>query len=598
MKRRRIHVFALVAALLLPLFARADVQEPPPPPGDPTIERYFGQVRALYSGERALEMLASMDGAFRLPGNSAFDASIHRVAEVLAAAGYVEEQHAGLDDRLTYRIERRSMDAPTWEPVRGTLTLVGAEEEVLLDLSTNLNMIAVNSYSTPAEGVEADLVYVGDGSPGRFEEIDVRGKIVLGEASVRRLYNEAVRSRGALGVLSYSLPTYTRPEQNRTSIQFGRIPLDPDRRSFGLQLSYAAHERLSQALREGAPRIRVALETRIFDAPELTLVADVHGRSHPDERFVLSAHVQEPGANDNGSGVVAQAELARVLGVLVGRGDFVAERTVSMVWGDEISSTRRYIQDDPARAAGIRWGMSLDMVGEDTDKTGGTFLIEKMPDPSAIWTRGQDRHTEWWGERRSAMSVDDLVPHYLNDFVLGRCLDQAAATGWVVRTNPYEGGSDHVPFLRAGIPGLLLWHFTDQFYHTDGDRIDKVSAESLANVGVSAAVSVMTLVSAGGETARSVVDEVKAAALARLAAELELSRSAIASGEDPDEQVPILEAWTDWYRDALEATQDIEVGGASSETQAAIDAAVAEVVEVGRGSVTALRAGSGPLPPR
>ena len=60
-------------------------------------------------------------------------------------------------------------------------------------------------------------------------------------------------------------------------------------------------------------------------------------------------------------------------------------------------------------------------------------------------------------------------------------------------TNPYEGGSDHVPFLRADIPGILLWHFTDQFYHTDGDRIEMVSASTLENVGVCAAVSGMAL---------------------------------------------------------------------------------------------------------
>ena len=101
------------------------------------------------------------------------------------------------------------------------------------------------------------------------------------------------------------------------------------------------------------------------------------------------------------------------------------------------------------------------------------------------------------------MSVEDLTPHYLNDFVLGRCLDQAALTGWVVSSNPYEGGSDHVPFLRSGIPGLLLWHFTDAFYHTDGDGIDKVSAETMANVGISTTVTAMTLTSANGETARS-----------------------------------------------------------------------------------------------
>ena len=32
---------------------------------------------------------------------------------------------------------------------------------------------------------------------------------------------------------------------------------------------------------------------------------------------------------------------------------------------------------------------SLDMTGEDTAKTGGTFLIEKQADPSAVWDRAR-----------------------------------------------------------------------------------------------------------------------------------------------------------------------------------------------------------------
>jgi hypothetical protein len=584
----RFPVAVLLAAQVFGLAACVGQEAPAQRPTNTTIDGYFDEVRALYSGERALEILAFMDGRFRLPGNSGFDASISRLEEGLVAAGYVDEQDAGPEAPLTYRIERRAMDDPAWEPVEGTLALVGPEGGTLLDLSTNLNMMAINSYSTPPGGAEAELVYVGDGGPEQFEGIDVRGKIVFGETSVRRLFNEAVQNRGALGVLSYSMPSYTRPEQNQHSIQFSSIALDADRQSWGLRLSYAARERLKQALEAGPARVRVALDTRIFDADELTLVADVHGRTHPDERFVLSAHVQEPGANDNASGVVAQAEIARVLAELVTNGRFVPNRTISMVWGDEIISTRRYIQEDPGRAAGIRWGMSLDMVGEDTDKTGGTFLIEKMPDPSAIWTRGEDTHTEWWGEGRGSLSVDDLTPHYLNDFVLGRCLDQAAVTDWVVGTNPYEGGSDHVPFLRAAIPGLLLWHFTDQFYHTDGDRIDKVSPRSLANVGVSTTVSAMALTTADGEMARFTVEEVETAAVDRLTAEFELSRAAIAAGEDRAEQRLIVATWMDWYLEALRATNDIEVGGPSPETLAAIEAAIKAVAEFGQDYLDAL----------
>ncbi len=585
---KSITVFSLLVGQSLGLAACMGDASHEQRPTDPTIEQYFDEVRARYSGDSAMDIVASREGTFRVPGNTGFDASIARVVEVLEAAGYVAEEGSEVAAPLTYRIERWEMDGPTWEPVAGSLELMGPERGPLLDFSTNMNMLAINSYSTPPEGIEAEVIYVGDGGAEQFEGLDLRGKIVFGETSVRRLFSQAVQSRGALGVLSYSMPAYTRPEINQNSIQFSGIPLDQDRRSWGVRLSYAARSRLMQALETGPVRVRVRLETQIYDADELTLVADVHGRTYPDERFVLSAHVQEPGANDNASGVAVQAEIARVLAELVREGRFLPDRTISMVWGDEISSTRRYIEDDPDRASGIRWGVSLDMVGQDTDKTGGTFLIEKMPDPSTIWTRGEDEHTDWWHEGRRRLSVDDLMPHYLNDFVLGRCLDQAAVTGWVVKTNPYEGGSDHVPFLRADIPGLLLWHFTDMFYHTDGDRIDKVSAYSMANVGVSTTVLAMTLLTADGEMARFVVREVEAAALARLASEYKLSQAAIIAGQDRTEQVLIVQTWLDWYRGALQTARDIEVGGPSPETLAAIEAAIARVSEAGEGYVGAL----------
>ena len=160
---------------------------------------------------------------------------------------------------------------------------------------------------------------------------------------------------------------------------------------------------------------------------------------------------------------------------------------------------------------------------------------------------------------------------------------------WVVRTNPYEGGSDHVPFLRAGLPGLLLWHFTDVFYHTDGDRIDKVSAETLKNVGVCAAVSAMTLTASGPDIAQFLVGEVERAALDRIDAERRLSVAAVESGVDAAEEQVILEAWTSWYEDALETMTDIEVGGSSESTMARITAARAAVAEAGRQAAEAVR---------
>jgi hypothetical protein len=147
-----------------------------------------------------------------------------------------------------------------------------------------------------------------------------------------------------------------------------------------------------------------------------------------------------------------------------------------------------------------------------------------------------------------------------------------------------------VPFLRAGKPGLLLWHFTDQFYHTDQDRLDKVSAATLENVGVCALASAMTLTTADGEVARLVVQEVEEAALRRLATEHELSSAAVEAGDGVEEQALIIRTWTDWYVAALSSARDIEVGGSSPQTIAAVEAAMERVAAAGERYARALDA--------
>ena len=568
------HCLFLAAAL----FGWAAPSTAQPNAGSPSAAHWTG-VRARFSGARAKETVAFLDRYVRWPGNRGFDASIAHIVQRLERAGYLPETRATPGARLTYRVEQYPMKAPAWEPVSARLSIVGDATPVLR-FETNRNMLSINSFSTVDGGVEAELVDAGDGSPARLDSLNVRGKIVLVHGSGGRVFTEAVSKRGAIGVLAYALPAYLKPETNRNSIQFGSVPRDTMARGWGIALSFQAHERLRGALSRGVTRVRVATKVN-WTAPavEQAVIAEVRGSKRPDERFVFSAHVQEPGANDNASGVGAQVEMARVAASMLTAGAIDPARTITMLWGLEITSTDRYIRQDSVRAQGIRWGLSLDMVGEDIAKTGGTFLIEKMPDPSAIWTRGDDKHSEWGG---SPITKAQLTPHYFNDFVLARCLEQAATNGWLVRTNPFEGGSDHTPFLRANKPGLLFWHFTDQFYHTDGDRIGMVSANELRNVGMSALVSALVLTGADGAAARSVVAEVERAAIARLETEAALSRTALASGSPLATELDILDTWARWYMDALGTAADIEVGGASPETTAAIAAASGRV-EAARG---------------
>jgi aminopeptidase YwaD len=121
-----------------------------------------------------------------------------------------------------------------------------------------------------------------------------------------------------------------------------------------------------------------------------------------------------------------------------------------------------------------------------------------------------------------------------------------------VKTNPYEGGSDHTEFKNAGIPSLLDWHFTDRFYHTNLDRPDKTSPAEMVNVGVAVATSAWFLASATEADAMATVELITRAAEARLALEKK---------QNATEQ--ILAAWRKWYAEALDSAGRLNPAGPS-----------------------------------
>ncbi|WP_339815545.1 M28 family peptidase [uncultured Imperialibacter sp.] len=532
---------------------------------------YFDLVRPEVTGDLAYETTAYVEQFWRLAGNTGFDSSIYRIVSELQRAGYVPEENATKDNRLVYRIEKRALSKPTWEPVNGELSIKG-DASPLLSFATNRNMLPIYSTSTPEAGIGGEVVFVED-----IEGIaagSLKGKIALADANPRQAFEQAVQKGGALALLTYNNPDYLQPEKNVTSIQFRSIPYQEGKDAWCVALSWEAREKLKNAMAKGKTELNIKINTKIYPSEELTVVANVRGSQVPDERLVFSAHVQEPGANDNASGTGTQVEMAAVTAKLMKENKFDPKRTITFLWGDEIVSTRRYIEEDSLRASHIKWGISLDMVGENTAVTGGSFLIEKMPDPSAIWTRGNDKHTEWGA---GDVTMADMKPHYFNDFILNRFLEQGTQANWQVSYNPFEGGSDHVPFLEANIPGLLLWHFTDQFYHTDNDRLDKVSKATEKNVATAALASAFTLVNADHQTALSIISEIKNAATNRLNAEAELSKQAVKDGASASEETQILSAWADWYVKALGSVKDMEVGGASTEVTEAIEASQKEI---------------------
>jgi Zn-dependent M28 family amino/carboxypeptidase len=155
-----------------------------------------------------------------------------------------------------------------------------------------------------------------------------------------------------------------------------------------------------------------------------------------------------PGANDGASGVAVLLELARVLpkdSVPVWLVFFDAEDNGRIAGWDWILGSQAFVEglEFHPKAAVI-----VDMIG-DADQN---IYIERNSDPELA--------REIW--------------------------DIAAELGYGQSFIPRPKFSmldDHTPFLQAGVPAVDIIDFDYPYWHTTGDTVDKVSAESLEAVG-------------------------------------------------------------------------------------------------------------------
>ena len=493
----------------------------------PRAEAIYQELARRVDAKVAMDVATFMAPMWRLAGNPAFEQSQQQIFDRLAAAG------------LSPTYESFPNSGMGWEQVRGTVRLGGATGEVLLSRELHRVALAINSFSTAPGGAVFKLIDAGTGNTAAaYEGKDVKGAVVLASGPLAPAWQQAVRAHGAAGVISTDLAGYTRPQETPDVLQWGNIPFDEALKSFGFKATPRVAARLRDTLSKGPVNLHVDIETTFHRRPNRTLVLEIPGRTRPEQRVVLAAHVQEPGANDNasGCGTLLAAALAMHDAIRSGAVPGPA-RTLTFLWVDEIRGSEQWIKAHAERVKEVVAMLSLDMTGEDTTKTGGTFLIEKEPDPSALWDRPSDPHSEW-----GASKVDPALVRgsFLNDLHLGVALRRARDTGWVVRTNPYEGGSDHTVFTRAGVPALLNWHFTDRYYHTNLDTIDKISAAEMQHVAIAVGTTSLFLASADGTDLE---------AMGRL---LTTARDARMATEQENNAAPeILAAWRKWYAEAL-----------------------------------------------
>lgn len=534
----------------------------------PSAERAYLALASRLNPAEAIEVVEFMDQYWRLAANPGYNASIDHIRERLLTAGF----SASAGARATVRVDEFPNQGRGWDYRVGTVAFDEAGEPPLLSRERDRVSLAINSFPTPAGGLRAPLVDVGNATDADYAGKDVSGAVVLTDAPLARVWLDAVRKRGAAGVISTDVAPYIRPpggtsmsEEQQDVLQWGSIPYDATVKSFGFKASWRAADRMRQRLLRGPVVLRVEIDSTFYDGPNRTLVAEIQGRSRPAERIVMVAHVQEPGASDNGTGCGTLYALARALHEAITTGALPPpERTLTLLWVDETRGSREWIRAHPEDALRVQYMFALDMTGEDTRKTGGTFLIEKQADPSAVWPRPSDPHTEWGGGK---VAADSLKGSLLNDLHFAVCLRRARDADWTPHTNPYEGGSDHTIFADANVPSLLNWHFTDRYYHTNQDRLDKVSAAEMQSVGIAVGSSAWFLASADERDARAVATLIEGAASRRLALERAQGPSIVAGAPDKAAaeitEQQVLAAWIKWYGEALDSVLRLPVSGAT-----------------------------------
>ncbi|HZM46463.1 MAG TPA: M28 family peptidase [Burkholderiales bacterium] len=210
--------------------------------------------------------------------------------------------------------------------------------------------------------------------------------------------------------------------------------------------------------------------------------AEVSGGVRAGEIVVVGAHYDSalgaPGANDNGSGVAALLELARIL-----RGSkpvrtlrFVAfvNEEQPFYRGDAMGS-RQYARRCRERGENIVAMLSLETIGYYSDRPGS----QRYPFPLGFFYPSTGNFVAFVSNLSSRGLLHEAIASFRRHAALPS--EGVAAPAFI----PGVDWSDHWSFWQEGYPALMVTDtapYRYPHYHTAQDTPDKVNYEALARV--------------------------------------------------------------------------------------------------------------------
>jgi uncharacterized protein DUF4910 len=208
--------------------------------------------------------------------------------------------------------------------------LVASCDRLLAQWSEISNSLIMWSAPTPSSGVEAELVVLKEGSVAEVESLDIRGKIVFTSEHPTGI-KSIVSQKGGVGIVSDWLRAKDKPDAvqwiNTWSDSPGGWGMHAhDSRLWGFSISPRKGEFLRELAAKGRVELKATVDTDLYEGELCYATGSIRGETHPDEEVVLTAHINEQGANDNASGAAVFIESARIIQKLIASGELPSPR--------------------------------------------------------------------------------------------------------------------------------------------------------------------------------------------------------------------------------------------------------------------------------
>ena len=280
--KRRLTALLLTLGLVSGLAACGTTAQTTPAPtgevpaaNDPgaAYESFLSAASADYAYDVALELSTNPDFFnSELGGRNAGSDAEHATADYLA--GLMEE--IGLSD-----VEKAAADCDRWQFNGASLTVDGEEYTVY----------SYATASTPAEGLTAEIVYVGDGTMWDYEGLDVTGKIVLIDIDQRSNWwitypMLEAQHQGAAAILAANVGGFAQVADDALNCQDICGPTAIPTLSIGLADSQAIQAKLS----EGPVTATLVVDNEVSeDGTTYNILGRIPGKSS-DYQIIVGGH--------------------------------------------------------------------------------------------------------------------------------------------------------------------------------------------------------------------------------------------------------------------------------------------------------------------